>query len=88
MVDPYDRNTATLPGIKEAKKLGRKPLFSKAMTAAQRKARQRREQDSRIMDSDFHMWTESDCMRILSTKKFEAFQKYAWMQLGKLKGYQ
>lgn len=88
MVDPRDTATATLPGIKEPVKLGRKPIYSKAMTSAQRKAKQRREQDARILETEYTLWTESDCMRALSTKKFQSLHKFAWMQLGALKGYQ
>lgn len=68
-------------------KRGRKPLFSDSMTPAQRKARQRREQDRLILENDSEVWTESDCMRVLSTKKFNAMHKFAWEQLGRLREY-
>lgn len=87
MVDPRDKHTATLPGIKEPVKLGRKPIFSEAMTPAQRKARQRREQDQRILETDAKDWSISDCLRILNTKKFDAFHEFAWERLGQIKGY-
>ncbi len=88
MVDPRDTATATLPGIKEPVKLGRKPIFAKAMTAAQRKTRQRRDQDERIQSSDFESWTESDCLRVLTNGKLKAMSELAWKRLGQLKGYQ
>lgn len=87
MIDSGDKHTQPLPGIKEPVKRGRKPLFSESMTPAQRKARQRREQDRFIMENDSEQWTESDCLRILTTKKFDAFHRFAWEQLGKLRKY-
>lgn len=38
---PQDLQTAELPGIPEAKRRGRAPINGKAMTAAERKARSR-----------------------------------------------
>lgn len=87
MIDANDKDTKTLPGIKEPVKRGRKPMFSEAMTASERKAKQRREQDEFISTSDPTAWSESDCMRVLSAKKFLPFHEFAWRQLGSLKGY-
>jgi len=87
MIDSSDKHTMTLSGIKRAVKRGRKPLFSDSMTPAQRKARQRREQDRLILENDSEVWTESDCMRVLSTKKFNVMHKFAWEQLGRLREY-
>lgn len=87
MIDQTDKHTMTLNGIKEPVKRGRKPLFSDSMTPAQRKAKQRRDQDAFILDSDSDQWTESDCMRVLSTKKFNSMHRFAWDRLGQIKGY-
>ncbi len=75
--------------IKKATKPGRKPLFSSSMTAAERKARQRRLQDELITSAEPDSWSESDCLRVLSTKKYSqtAFHKMAWERLGQIYGY-
>jgi len=66
---------------------GRKPLFSESMSASERKAKQRREQDARIMDLSASEWTESDCLRILTAKRFQPFYEFAWRRIGQIKGY-
>jgi hypothetical protein len=88
MIDSSDKLASKeQTGSKDPVKRGRKPLFSDSMTPAQRKARQRREQDASIIDNDSDTWTESDCMRVLSTKKFSAMNRFAWERLGQIKGY-
>ncbi|MBS1156608.1 MAG: hypothetical protein H6R07_2532 [Proteobacteria bacterium] len=49
---PQDLQTAELPGIPEAKRRGRVPINGKAMTAAERKARSRLNQQM-IAAKDF-----------------------------------
>lgn len=88
MIDSSDKPATKKQGEKKSLvKRGRKPLFSDSMTPAQRKARQRREQDAFIIDNDSDTWTESDCMRVLSTKKFSSMNRFAWERLGQIKGY-
>lgn len=89
MIDRFDKHTSTLPGIKEPVKRGRPPMFGEAMSAAERKARQRKEQDQRIEEQPSCEWRESDCMRVLSTKKYSGTELAlsAWVRLGELKGF-
>lgn len=88
MIDSSDKLASKEQGgSKNPVKRGRKPLFSDSMTPAQRKARQRREQDAFIIENDSDTWTESDCMRVLSTKKFSSMNRFAWERLGEIKGY-
>ncbi|EAR62051.1 hypothetical protein [Neptuniibacter caesariensis] len=87
MIDMADRYTMTLTGIKEPVKRGRPPKFSEAMSPAQRKAKQRRAQDDFIVDNDPSLWSESDCMRVMSAKKFSSYHQFAWERLGQIKGY-
>ncbi|KXJ51490.1 MAG: hypothetical protein AXW15_04530 [Neptuniibacter sp. Phe_28] len=68
-------------------KRGRKPMFSESMSASERKAKQRREQDARIMDRPASEWTESDCLRIMTTKRFQPFYEFAWRRIGQIKHY-
>lgn len=87
MRDSSDKHTMTLNGIKEPVKRGRKPIFSDSMTPAQRKAKQRREQDAFILENDSELWTESDCLRVLNTKKFSSMVRFAWDRYGEIKGF-
>ena len=87
MFEATGKQTKIANRTETAVKRGRKPLFSDSMTPAQRKAKQRREQDAFILENDSADWTESDCMRVLSTKKFNAMHKFAWERLGHIKGY-
>lgn len=87
MIDTNDKHTITLKGVKEPVKRGRKPLFSDSMSPAQRKAKQRREQDTFILDNDSEFWTESDCLRVLNTKKFESMKRFAWERYGEIKKF-
>lgn len=58
MIDSSDKQASKEQrGSKDPVKRGRKPLFSDSMTPAQRKARQRREQDASIIDNDSDTWT-------------------------------
>ena len=79
-------NPSNNAGIKPAKR-GRKPIFSDSMTPAQRKAKQRREQDAFILENDACLWTESDCLRVLNTKKFSSMVRFAWDRYGEIKGF-
>ncbi len=87
MTAPRDKPTAAHPIGKKLAKRGRKPLFSDSMSPAQRKAKQRREQDARIVATDAEGWTESDCIRVLTTKKFTPLHRLAWERIGEIKGY-
>lgn len=75
--------------MQSATKRGRPPINSGAMTAAQRKAKQRREQDNRIQLQPPEDWSEAECLRVLSTKKYSstALHEMAWKRLGEIHGY-
>ncbi|MCP4595367.1 hypothetical protein [Neptuniibacter sp.] len=87
MIDRLDRHTQTLPGIKEPVKRGRKTIFSKSMTAAERKARSRKLQIERVSLSEPYEWSEQDCLMVLANKKLQNLQKMAWERLGQLREY-
>ena len=87
MIDRLDRHTQTLPGIKEPVKRGRKTIFAKSMTAAERKARSRKMQAERVTASKSEEWSEQDCIMILTNKKLTSLQEEAWKRLGDIREY-
>ena len=75
---------------KKPLKRGRPSINSEAMTAAQRKAKQRREQDNSIQLQPTEQWSEADCLRVMTTKKYynTAIHELAWNRLGEIHNYE
>ena len=65
MKDPADKRTMEL--LAEQKRRGRPRIGAKSMTAAERKAEQRKRDRERVLDTDLvRDWTKKDCLVVLN----------------------
>ena len=84
MKDPADKKTISL--FLEQKRRGRPPTGAKSMTAAQRKAEQRKRDRERVLATDLvRDWTRKDCLLVLNDPSMSLeMQKMAVRQLNVL----
>lgn len=77
-----DAEQKSKPGRKPRKKTG-------TMTPAQRQAERRIAQAERINTGDESLWTDADCLAILSGSRWRRgpMDLAAWRRLGQLRGF-
>lgn len=65
----------------------RNPNGPGAMTAAERKRRQRTRDRAAISELPISQWSERQCLIVLNGHYGQPLQRAAWRQLGKLRGW-
>jgi hypothetical protein len=68
---------------------GRKPIGTRAMTAAERKREQRSRQETAIFEQGSEQWTEATCLQVLTSRRWRGgpLERAAWEQIGRLRGF-
>jgi hypothetical protein len=86
MKDPADTKTLSLIDETVTKKRGR-PATGKALSAAQRKAEQRKRDREKVLSDSHENWTKKDCLVVLNDPSMSLdMQRIAVRRLGVLFG--